>query len=148
MRGPCQVCPTCQSRSVRGGITYLKHTLLQLCLLSSKSITRLTYESASSKLCVLQGKITLQNTLILQFVGRAPSFVQHLQLCPIGRTVGFKIMTLINDSTLLCCWSRNHMGYSIMCLLMSLTCEVCCCVQSGCSGRLSLGGKVLCGRGI
>ena len=57
-------------------------------------------------------------------------------------------MTLINDSTLLCCWSRDYMWNSIMRLLMSLTSEVGGSVQSGCSGRLSLGGKVLCGRGV
>jgi hypothetical protein len=78
--------------------------------------------------------LTLQNTLILQFIGRTPSLVQQLQLCPISSTVGFKIMTLINDSTLLCCRSRNYVGYSIMRLLMSLPREVGCSVQSGCSG--------------
>jgi hypothetical protein len=145
-RDPCRVCPTHQPYSHKGAITYLEHTLFQLCLLSSERITRLSYESAHST-CP-SNDLTLQNTLFLQFVGRAPSLVQHLQLCPISRTIGFKIMTLINDSTLLCRRSRNHVWNSIMSLLMSLTCEVGSSVQSGSSGRLSLGGKVLCGRGV
>jgi hypothetical protein len=146
MRDPCRACPARQLHPNKGSITYLKHTLLQLCFLSSKSISRLSYSSAPST-CLSSG-LTLQNTLILQFIGRTPSLVQQFQLCPISRTIGFKIMTLINDSTLLCGRSGNHVWNSIMRLLMSLPREVGCSVQSGCSGRLSLGGKVLCGRGV
>lgn len=130
-----------------GRSAYLKHTLLQLCLLSSQSITRLSYTLATFSPQYSKRR-TLQNTLVLQFIGGTPSLVQHLQLGPISRTVGFKIMTLINDPTFLCRWSRDHMRNSIVCLLVSLTCESGSCVQSCCTGRLGLGSEVLCGRGV
>lgn len=68
-------------------------------------------------------QLTLQNTLLFQFLRARSLFKELLQLCPVRGTLRLKITTSIHSSYSRPCRLRDHIGSQSMRLLMRSTDE-------------------------
>lgn len=87
--------------------------------------------------------LTLEDTLVLQLIGGAPALEKLIKLGPISSALWLEVVTLVDDSTLLCGRSGNDAGCDIVGLLVSLTSDGSSGVEGGDTGSLGLRGKVL-----